>query len=56
MVSLFRGVAQIAKAWGDFRNWVGPVPGARFRMNLRKGWFAMLQGGAGGFGARSQVA
>jgi hypothetical protein len=37
------------------RNWVDPVMGGRFRLNLGKGWFAMLKGDAGGFGAGSQV-
>ena len=31
-----------------------PVMGARFRLNLKKGWFVMLKGDAGGFGAGSQ--
>jgi hypothetical protein len=39
----------------DSRDWVDPVMGARFRANLKKGWFAMLKGDAGGFGAGSQV-
>jgi len=39
---------------GDSRDWVDPVMGARFRVNLKKGWFAMLKGDAGGFGAGSQ--
>ena len=38
----------------DSRDWVDPVMGARFRVNLKKGWFAMLMGDAGGFGAGSQ--
>ena len=29
--------------------------GARFRVNLKNGWFAMLKGDAGGFGVGSQV-
>lgn len=37
------------------QNWVDPVMGGRFRLNLGKGWFAMLKGDAGGFGAGSQV-
>jgi hypothetical protein len=40
---------------GDSREWVDPVMGARFRVNLKNGWFAMLKGDAGGFGAGSQV-
>ncbi len=39
---------------GDSKDWVDPVLGARFRLNLRKGWFVMLKGDAGGFGAGSQ--
>jgi hypothetical protein len=39
----------------DSRDWVDPVMGARFRLNLKKGWFVMLKGDAGGFGAGSQV-
>ena len=38
----------------DSRDWVDPVMGARFHVNLKKGWFAMLKGDAGGFGAGSQ--
>jgi hypothetical protein len=37
------------------QNWVDPVVGARFRVNLRKGLFVMLKGDAGGFDAGSQV-
>jgi len=29
--------------------------GARFRLNLKKGWFVNLKGDAGGFGAGSRV-
>lgn len=39
---------------GDGRDWVDPIMGARFRLNLKKGWFVMLKGDAGGFGAGSQ--
>jgi hypothetical protein len=39
----------------DSRDWVDPLMGARFRVNLKKGWFAMLKGDAGGFGVGSQV-
>jgi len=39
----------------ESRDWVDPLLGARFRVNLKKGWFAMLKGDAGGFGAGSQV-
>jgi hypothetical protein len=37
------------------QDWVDPVLGARFRVNLKKGWFAMLKGDGGGFNAGSQV-
>lgn len=39
----------------DSRDWVDPVMGARFRLNLKRGLFFMLKGDAGGFGAGSQV-
>jgi len=39
----------------DSRDWVDPVLGARFRLNLKKGVFVMLKGDGGGFGAGSQV-
>jgi hypothetical protein len=39
----------------DSRDWVDPVLGARFRVNLKKGLFLMLKGDGGGFGAGSQV-
>jgi len=32
-----------------------PVLGARFRLNLKKGWFATLKGDVGGFGAGSEL-
>ncbi len=38
----------------DSRDWVDPVLGARFRLNLKKGLFVMLKGDGGGFGAGSQ--
>jgi hypothetical protein len=38
----------------DSRDWVDPVLGARFRLNLNKGLFVMLKGDGGGFGAGSQ--
>lgn len=38
----------------DSRDWVDPVLGARFRVNLKKGLFLMLKGDGGGFGAGSQ--
>jgi hypothetical protein len=34
---------------------VDPVLGARFRLNLAKGFFAQLKGDAGGFGVGSQL-
>lgn len=40
---------------GASRDWVDPVLGGRFRVNLKNGWFAMLKGDGGGFGAGSQV-
>lgn len=39
----------------DTRDWVDPVLGGRFRLNLKRGWFAMLKGDGGGFGAGSQI-
>jgi hypothetical protein len=35
------------------QNWVDPVLGARFRLNLKRGWFVMLKGDGGGFDAGS---
>lgn len=40
---------------GQSQSWVDPVLGARFRVNLAKGWFASLKGDAGGFGVGSQL-
>ncbi len=37
------------------QDWVDPILGGRFRLNLKKGWFATLMGDGGGFGAGSQV-
>ena len=37
------------------QGWVDPVMGARFRGNLKRRWFAMLKGDAGGFGGGTQV-
>jgi hypothetical protein len=37
----------------DTKNWVDPVLGARFRLNLKKGWFVVLKGDGGGFNAGS---
>ena len=36
------------------RDWVDPVLGARFRLNLKRGIFVMLKGDGGGFGAGSE--
>ena len=38
----------------DSRDWVDPVLGGRFRLNLKKSCFVMLKGDGGGFGAGSQ--
>jgi hypothetical protein len=40
---------------GQTQNWVDPVLGARFRLNLNKGWFVNVKGDAGGFGVGSQL-
>jgi hypothetical protein len=40
---------------GQTQDWVDPLLGARFRLNMRKGFFATLKGDAGGFGVGSQV-
>jgi hypothetical protein len=40
---------------GQTQDWVDPLLGARFRLNMRKGLFATLKGDAGGFGVGSQV-
>ncbi len=37
------------------QDWVDPILGGRFRLNLKKGWYATLLGDGGGFGAGSQV-
>jgi hypothetical protein len=39
---------------GQTQDWVDPVLGARFRLNLGKGFFANVKGDAGGFGVGSQ--
>ena len=39
---------------GQTQSWVDPVLGARFRVNLAKGWYATLKGDGGGFGVGSQ--
>jgi hypothetical protein len=40
---------------GQTQSWIDPVLGARFRMNLNKGWFVNVKGDAGGFGVGSQL-
>jgi hypothetical protein len=40
---------------GQTQNWIDPVLGARFRLNLNKGVFVDVQGDAGGFGVGSQL-
>jgi hypothetical protein len=40
---------------GQTQNWIDPVLGARFRLNLNKGFFAKVNGDAGGFGVGSQL-
>jgi hypothetical protein len=40
---------------GQTQSWVDPVFGARFRLNLNKGFFANVSGDAGGFGVGSQL-
>jgi hypothetical protein len=44
-----------AASVGQTQFWVDPIVGARFRVNLAKGWYANLIGDAGGFGAGSQL-
>ena len=39
---------------GQTQSWIDPVVGARFRLNMGKGWFTDLTGDAGGFGVGSQ--
>ena len=39
----------------ETHNFVDPVLGARFRVNLKRGFFATLKGDAGGFGVGSQL-
>jgi hypothetical protein len=39
---------------GQTQFWVDPLVGARFRLNLDKGWFVNLKGDAGGFGVGSK--
>ncbi len=52
-VNLFQGSTATVTA-GQTQNWVDPVIGARFRVNLDKGWFATVKGDGGGFGTGSQ--
>ena len=40
---------------GQQQSWVDPVLGARFRLNLNKGFFINVKGDAGGFGVGSQL-
>jgi hypothetical protein len=40
---------------GQTESWADPVLGARFRLNLDKGWFVNLKGDGGGFGVGSQL-
>jgi hypothetical protein len=37
------------------KDWVEPILGARLRLNLSRGLFAVFRGDAGGFGAGSQI-
>jgi len=46
---------QPAATIGQTQLWIDPVVGARFRLNLNKGWFADLKGDAGGFGVGSKA-
>jgi len=47
--------SQPATSVGQTQLWVDPVLGARFRLNLNKGWFVDLKGDAGGFGVGSKA-
>jgi hypothetical protein len=47
--------SQPPTAVGQTQFWVDPVVGARFRLNLDKGFFVDLKGDAGGFGVGSKV-
>jgi hypothetical protein len=53
-LSLLPGILAAASV-GQTQSWVDPVIGARFRVNLNKGWYADLKGDAGGFGVGSQL-
>jgi hypothetical protein len=44
-----------ATSVGQTQSWVDPLLGARFRLNLKKNFFADLKGDAGGFGVGSQL-
>jgi hypothetical protein len=46
---------QPATSIGQTQFWVDPVLGARFRLNLSKGFFVSLKGDAGGFGVGSKA-
>lgn len=46
---------QPATSVGQTQFWVDPVVGARFRLNLAKGFFISLKGDAGGFGVGSKA-
>jgi hypothetical protein len=46
---------QPATSVGQTQLWVDPVLGARFRLNLGKGWFVNMKGDAGGFGVGSKA-
>jgi hypothetical protein len=48
-INLYRGGSATVTV-GQTQDWVNPVLGGRFRLNLDKGWFASLKGDAGGFG------
>lgn len=52
-LDLYRAAQPPVEA-GQTQDWVDPVLGARFRVDIAKGWFASLKGDAGGFGVGSQ--
>ncbi|MGB6191405.1 MAG: hypothetical protein WBF42_02980 [Terracidiphilus sp.] len=52
-VNLYQGGSETITA-GQTQDWVDPVIGARFRVNLDKGWYGTLKGDGGGFGTGSQ--
>jgi hypothetical protein len=53
-LDFLQGTASAASV-GQTQSWADPVLGARFRLNLKKNWFADLKGDAGGFGVGSQL-